>query len=187
VPATVAASTPAPSVQPPTVGAASPVPGPLSAPTALPTAPDLDTRCGDPLDDGTGGIDLAGVELLRQGDVLAAGFVLTTPPVGSDPLYLAVQLHSADGAVVHQLGIELAGSQPVAAYVGMTPDAGLQRLDGTVHVEGAEVHAAFPASVLDDLGAHWTWSAAAGDGAGDVTDTCPGTGTAGPVAPVVVG
>jgi len=152
-----------------------------SAPTELPSGGDLQTSCGDSLDDGTGH-DIAGVELVRQGDVLVAAFTLVAPPVSGDSFY-TVQLDTPDGTALRQLGIELDGSAAVAAYVASSPDD-VQRLDGTVHVDGAEVHAAFPASVLEGLGPGWRWTAGVGTET-TVQDICPGSG-AGPVAPIVV-
>jgi hypothetical protein len=155
-----------------------------AAPTALPAVGDLDSRCGDELDDGAGH-DLAGVELVRAADVLVAAFTLTAPPV-SGASFLTVQLHDADGAAVRQLGIELDGAEPVAAYIATSASAPVQRIEGTVHVEGAEVHAAFPAAVLDDLGATWGWLASIGTESA-VEDICAGGGTDASAVPVAVG
>jgi hypothetical protein len=164
--------------------AAAPAAGPTvaaSAPTALPQSGELDSRCADEFGDGVAH-DLAGVELVRAADVLVAAFTLTVPPV-SGGSFLTVELHDTSGAAVRQLGIELDGAQPVAAYVATSPSAPVQRLDDTVHVEGAEVHAAFPAAVLDDLGAHWGWLASIGTESA-VEDVCAAGGT--PDAPVAV-
>jgi hypothetical protein len=152
-----------------------------SAPTALPQSGDLDSRCADELDDGTAH-DLAGVELVRAADELVAAFTLTVPPV-SGTSFLTVELHDTSGATVRQLGIELDGANPVAAYIATSASGPVQRLEGTVHVEGAEVHAAFPAAVLDDLGAHWGWLASIGTESA-VEDVCAAGGT--PDAPVAV-
>ena len=106
-----------------------------AAPTALPQDVDLDTRCADALDDG-GGHDLAGVELVRAAGQLVAAFTLTAAPV-SGASFLTVELQDAGGAGVRQLGIELDGADPVAAYIATSPSAPVQRLDGAVHVIGA--------------------------------------------------
>ena len=84
---------------------------------------------------------------------------------------------------MRQLGIELNGADPVAAYIATSPSAPVQRIEGTVHVEGAEVHAGFPSSVLDDLGASWRWQASIGTES-VVEDVC-GAGTS--ETPVAVG
>jgi hypothetical protein len=156
------------------------------APTALPAAVDLDTRCADALDDG-GGHDLAGVELVRAADELVAAFTLTAAPV-SGASFLTVELRDAGGATVRQLGVELDGAEPVAAYIATSPSAPVQRLDGAVHVIGAEVHAAFPATVLDDLGTPWGWIAGIGTETAieDVCAAAGATGSGGAPSPVVV-
>jgi hypothetical protein len=153
------------------------------APTAVPPGGDLDSRCADALDDGAGH-DLGGVELVRADGVLVTAFTLTAPPV-SGPSFLTVELHDTAGAAVRQLGIELDGAAPVAAYIATSASAPVQRLDGTVHVVGAEVHAAFPAAVLDDLGAPWGWLASIGTESA-VEDVCSAGGTAASEAPVIV-
>ncbi|NEK57201.1 hypothetical protein GCU56_04845 [Geodermatophilus sabuli] len=60
----------------------------------------------------------------------------------------------------------------------------MQRLDDAAHVQGPEVHAGFPAGVLDGLGAGWGWVASVSPETA-MEDTCPGDTTAGPVRPVV--
>jgi hypothetical protein len=159
------------------------VPG--AAPTAVPTTGDLVTRCSDDLADATA-LDLAGAVLARQGDVLVTAFALGAPPAPAGGSFLTVEVRSADGATAHQLGVELQAGRPVAAYVAESPTAAPQVLTGTVHVEGAEVHAAFPAAVLDDLGEGWRWYAFTGTDTSAVADTCPAEGTAGDDVPLVV-
>jgi hypothetical protein len=155
-----------------------------NAPTALPQSGELDTRCADELDDGTGH-DLAGVELVRAADELVAAFTLTSPPVSGTSL-MTVELRDTTGAAVRQLGIELDGAEPVAAYIGTSASAPVQRLEGTVHVVGAEVHAALPAAVLDDLGTPWSRLAAVGTDTAGVEDICAAGGTDTAPSPVVV-
>ena len=121
---------------------------------------------------------------MRSGDVLVVAFALTSPPV-SGASFLTLELHDATGAAVRQLGIELDGADPVAAYIATSPTDPVQRIDGTVHVVDAAVHAAFPATVLDDLGQPWSWLASVGTEAA-VEDVCAG-GTATAPEPVVVG
>ncbi|MGY1591880.1 hypothetical protein ACI79D_07880 [Geodermatophilus sp. SYSU D00708] len=159
------------------------VPG--AAPTAAPTAGDLVTRCSDDLGDAAA-LDLAGVVLARQGDVLVTAFALGAPPAPEGGSFLTVELRSADGLTAHQLGVELLASQPVAAYVVASPSADPRVLTGTVHVEGAEVHAAFPAAVLDDLGTGWRWYAFAGTDTSAGEDSCPAEGASGDDVPLVV-
>lgn len=151
-----------------------------AAPTALPSAGELQTSCADALDDGVGA-DLAGVWLVRQGDTLVAEFTFVAPPV-SGAAFLTVELRTAGGAVARQLGVELDGTRPVAAYVATSPTDPVQRLDGAVHVQGADVHAAFPADVLDDLAPGWGWVASVSSETA-LQDTCPGAAT-GPITPV---
>jgi hypothetical protein len=155
-----------------------------AAPTALPAAGELESRCADALDDGTGH-DLATVELVRSGDVLVVAFALTTPPV-SGASFLTLELHDATGTAVRQLGIELDGADPVAAYIATSPSDPVQRLDGTVHVVDAAVHGAFPATVLDDLGTPWSWLASVGTES-TLEDICADSGTGTAPVPVVVG
>jgi hypothetical protein len=156
------------------------------APTGLPEAVDLDTRCADALDDGDGH-DLAGVELVRADDELVAAFTLTAAPV-SGASFMTVELRDAGGAAVRQLGIELDGAEPVAAYIATSPGEPVQRLEGAVHVIGAEVHAAFPATVLDGLGSPWGWLAGVGTESAieDVCAASGATGSGGAPSPVVV-
>ncbi|MGY1822837.1 hypothetical protein [Geodermatophilus sp. SYSU D00079] len=171
---------------PPAAASAAPsVAAAVGAPTAAPTTGDLLTRCSDDLADAAA-LDLAGAVLVRQGDVLVTAFALGAPPAPQGGAFLTVELRSADGSTAHQLGVELLAGQPVAAYVAASPTAEPQVLTGTVHVEGAEVHAAFPAAVLDDLGEGWRWYAFTGTDATPVADTCPAAGTSGDDVPLVV-
>jgi hypothetical protein len=176
-------STPSP------VSTAGPTAGPTAAaaaaaPTALQAGGELDSSCGDELGDSDGS-DLAGVELVRSGDVLVVAFALTSPPVSGES-FLTVELHDSSGAAVRQLGIELDGAEPVAAYIASAPSDPVQRLDDTVHVVDAAVHAAFPATVLDDLGEPWGWLASIGTESA-VEDVCADGGTTAAPVPVVVG
>jgi hypothetical protein len=155
-----------------------------AAPTALPAGGELDSSCGDELGDASGH-DLAGVELVRSGDVLVVAFALTAPPV-SGGSFLTVELHDTAGSAVRQLGIELDGADPVAAYIATSPSAPVQRLDGSVHVVDAAVHAAFPADVLDDLGQPWSWFASVGTESA-TEDICADGGSDATPTPVVVG
>jgi hypothetical protein len=176
----VAAASSAAATAPPSVAAS-----PGAAPTAAPTTGDLVTRCSDDLADAAA-LDLAGAVLARQGDVLVTAFALGAPPVADGGSFLTVEVRSADGATAHQLGVELQAGRPVAAYVAESPTAAPQVLTGTVHVEGAEVHAAFPAAVLDDLGEGWRWYAFTSTDTAAVADTCSAEGTSGDDVPLVV-
>jgi hypothetical protein len=153
----------------------------LSAPTGLPSDGVMRTTCGDDLGDGAGH-DLAEVVLARDDGELVAGFTLAAPPV-SGGTFLTVELRTADGTPLRRLGVELDRGEPVAAYVADSSTS-VQRLDGAVHVEGAEVHAVYPVDVLDGLGSNWGWVASVGTD-NEVDDVCPGSGT-GAVSPIVV-
>jgi hypothetical protein len=150
-------------------------------PSTGPAAGTLRTACGDDLHDGAG-LDLAGVVLARRADELVAVFTLTSPPDKGASL-LAVELRRADGTPLRRLTTELDRGQPVAASVTWSP-TNAQRLDGAVRMAGAEVHAAYPAAVLDGLGSGWSWVASAGSSTA-VDDLCPGD-AAGQGPPVVV-
>jgi hypothetical protein len=169
---------------PTTAGATAGPTAAAAAPTALPAGGELDSSCGDELGDASGH-DLAGVELVRSGDVLVVAFALTAPPV-SGGSFLTVELHDTAGTAVRQLGVELDGAEPVAAYIATSPSAPVQRIDDSVHVVDAAVHAAFPADVLDDLGTPWSWFASIGTETA-VEDICADGGTAATPTPVVVG
>jgi hypothetical protein len=142
----------------------------------------LRTACGDDRHDGTG-LDLAGVVLTRRVDELDAVFTLTSRPGADGPAVLAVDLRRADGTVLRRLDAELERGRPVAASVAWSA-TNVQRLVGAVHMHGVEVRAAYPATVLDDLGPGWSWVASAGSGTA-VDDLCPGD-AAGGGPPVVV-
>jgi hypothetical protein len=152
-----------------------------SAPTALLSHGGMRTICGDDVGDGAGH-DIAEVALVRDGGELVATFTLATPP---DPggTVLTVELRTASGMPLRRLGVELDRDRPVDVYVAESSSF-VERLDGGVRVEGAEVHAAWPADVLAGLGPNWGWVASAGTG-NTVDDVCPGTGT-GPASPIVV-
>jgi hypothetical protein len=143
-----------------------------SAPTALPANGDLDTRCTDGNGD-TAGIDLSSVALVSQDDQLVVAFAFSSGVPNHGAAILTIQAGSQDGSASHQLGIQLLEGKPAASFVATSPTSSPTRLYDAVHVADGQVHAAFPAAAVTDLGPKWNWFAMAG-GVDAVDDFCPG-------------
>jgi hypothetical protein len=141
------------------------------APTALPSGGDLFSRCTDAVGD-TGGMDLAEVTLVSQGDQLIVEFAFAHPVPTKGIVILTVEARSEDGGQIRQLGIALQDGQPVAVYVSTPPNGQPVRVITEAHIAPGAVHAAFPANVVAPLGSGWSWFATDG-GKSAVDDYCP--------------
>jgi len=152
--------------------------GSAGAPTALPSAGEIQTGCGDSTGDtapgaGTGAVDLTDVAMVSDSETLVLAFTFAGAVPARGDLVLAVQASSADGSTVRQLGIKVHDGQPNGAFIGDSSGAAPTQLNDAVHVADNAVHAAFPLSTVKDLGSSWKWYAAVGS-AGGMQDLCPG-------------
>ena len=143
-----------------------------SAPTALPITGELDTRCADSTGDSPG-IDVVNVALVSQDDQVIVAFSFSAPVSTLGAVILTVEAHSQDGSAQRQLGVQVFNGRPVASFVATAPTAEPTRQFDNVHVDGGDVHAAFPAEAIQALGPRWFWFAMIG-GADSIDDYCPG-------------
>jgi hypothetical protein len=153
-------------------------PASAAAPTALPSAGEIQTGCADATGDtapgaGSGASDMTDVAMVSDSEtvVLAFTFAGTVPARGD--LVLAVEATSQDGGTVRQLGIKIHDGQPQGAFIGNPSGAAPTQLSDAVHIADHAVHAAFPISTVKDLGSSWHWYAVIGSATG-IQDLCPG-------------
>jgi len=152
--------------------------GSASAPTALPSAGEVETDCGDATGDtapaaGSGAVDLSDVAMVSDSDTVVLAFSFAGPVPTRGDLVLAVEATSQDGRTVRQLGIKIHDGQPQGAFIGNASAAAPTQLDDAVHIADNAVHAGFPISTVKDLGASWHWYAVVGSADG-IQDLCPG-------------
>ncbi len=152
--------------------------GSAAAPTALPSAGELQTGCGDSTGDtapaaGVGAVDLTDVAMVSDTETVVLAFTFAGPVPTRGDLVLAVEATSQDGGTVRQLGIKIHDGQPQGAFIGNSSGAAPTQLSDAVHIVDNAVHAGFPISTVKDLGASWHWYAVVGSADG-IQDLCPG-------------
>jgi hypothetical protein len=151
---------------------------PAAAPTALPSAGEIQTGCADGTGDtspaaGAGAADLSDVALVSDGQTVVLAFTFAGAVPAHGDLVLAVEATSQGGGTVSQLGIKIHDGQPQGAFIGNPSGEAPTQLSDVVHIAGNAVHAGFPISTVTDLGTSWRWYAVVGSGDG-IQDLCPG-------------
>jgi hypothetical protein len=152
--------------------------GSAVAPTALPSAGEIQTGCADGTGDtapaaGSGASDMTDVAMVSDSGTVVLAFTFAGPVPARGDLVLAVEATSQDGGTVRQLGIKVHDGQPQGAFIGNPSGAAPTQLTDAVHIADHAVHAAFPISSVKDLGSSWRWYAVVGSADG-IQDLCPG-------------